>query len=263
MPPARVALYLSTFLCVGLSLRALVREPPPLWIAGAVAIAYVALFVAGVLFLELRMFVDAVVEGPRGARGLALTFDDGPHPVHTRRVLDLLDARGVQATFFVIGAKVRQHPELTKEIVERGHSLGAHSYTHDRLFSMRGAARVRREITETLDAIEAATGARPDLFRPPIGHTSPAVARAVGALDVEVVGWSAAARDGTASATVDAVVRRLAPRLRDGAIVAMHDAPERGEREPAGVAALPRVLDLIEERNLRVVPLEELLDARD
>ncbi|MCA9584431.1 MAG: polysaccharide deacetylase family protein [Myxococcales bacterium] len=260
MPPARVALYFAAFACIAIALRAVVREPPPLWVALSLALVFVATFTSGVLVLGLRMFVDAVVRGPRGARGVALTFDDGPHPVHTRAVLDILEARGVTATFFVIGEKVSQHPDLTKEIVERGHRLGVHSYTHDRLFSLRGAARARAEITRTLDAIEAATGERPQWFRPPVGHTNPGVARAVRELDVSVVGWSASARDGLASAKPKDVVRRIKPHLRDGAIVLLHDAAERGEREPAAVRALPELLDAIEERQLAVIDLGDWIE---
>ncbi len=77
---------------------------------------YVTLLLLSVFVLRWRVFVDAIVQGPSGARGIVLTFDDGPDPVWTRRVLDVLDARGVPATFFVIGRKVEEHPDVVREM---------------------------------------------------------------------------------------------------------------------------------------------------
>src|SRR5262245_18813732 len=146
MPPARAFFYLVTFVAIGLTGRALLGKTPSIAIASAFAIAYVAVVLLGVLFLRLRMFVDAVTRGPRNARGVALTFDDGPHPKHTRAVLDALDKDGAKATFFLIGKKAEKHPDVVKEIVARGHGIGLHSYAHDRLMALRSARRVRADL---------------------------------------------------------------------------------------------------------------------
>ena len=103
------------------------------------------------------------------------------------------------------------------------------------------------------------TGERPRLFRPPIGHTSPIIARVVDELDLTVVGWSVRARDGLASTTPADVLRRVLPGAEDGAIVLLHDAAEQGDREPAGVRALPSLLDRLEAERMPVVPLEVFL----
>lgn len=261
MPAARIVFIAATLGGIALTVRSVLRGPPPLAVAIACAAAYVALVFAGVLFIELRMFVDAILRGPADARGVALTFDDGPHPVHTRAVLDLLDARSAKATFFVIGAKAEAHPDVVKEIVRRGHSVGIHGYAHDRLFSLRGGRRVRRDLERAVEAVERIVGARPTLFRPPVGHTNPTIARVADALDLDVVGWSVRGRDGLARTKPDAVARRIARGVADGAIVLLHDAAERGDREPASIAALPRILDAIEAKNLRVVPLESFLEG--
>ena len=91
MPPARLLFWLATGAGIALVVHALVREPPPLVIAVAALVGYVALVWIGVMFSRFSMFADVVTLGPDNARGVALTFDDGPHPVHTRRILDLLD----------------------------------------------------------------------------------------------------------------------------------------------------------------------------
>lgn len=268
MPPARVLFWAATLAGVVLSVRSALAGPPPFSVALACALGYVAFFLAGVLVLRLRVFADAVITGPRDARGVALTFDDGPHPEHTRAVLDLLEARGARATFFLIGRKAEAHPDLVREIVTRGHAVGVHGFAHDRLFSLRGAARVRRDLERCVATLERITGARPALFRPPIGHTNPAIARVAEQLGLVVVGWSVAARDGLAGTRPVDVVGRVRAGLRDGAIVLLHDAAERDDRVPASIEALPLLLDAVEAEGLRVVPLgpwveEELREAAE
>lgn len=254
MPLARALLYAATLAVVVVAVRSVAFGPPPLaWSALALG-SYLGLILAGVFVLKLRLFVDAVVRGPKGARGVALTFDDGPDPVWTPRVLSALDDAGAKATFFVIGRKAEAHPELVREIVARGHAVGLHSYAHDRLFSLRSAASVRRDLSEGLRVLAAITGERPYLFRPPIGHTNPIIARVSEALDLVVVGWTVGGRDGV-RADPDAVCARVRAGLRDGAIVLLHDAAERGDHEPAGPRALPAILAAIAEARLEVVPL--------
>lgn len=259
MPAARVVFWAATLAGIAFAVRAVLAEPPSLVLATAAALAYVGLVLAGVFSLRLQMFADVVVRGPAGARGVALTFDDGPHPEHTRAVLDLLDQRGAKATFFVIGKKAEAHPELVREIVRRGHEVGVHGYAHDRLFALRGPRRVRADLLRAVEALERITGKRPDLFRPPIGHTNPTIARMAERLDLTVVGWSAAGRDGVRARPED-VVRRVRRGLEDGAIVLLHDAAERDDRTPAALEALPRILDAIDASNLRVAPLRPWVD---
>jgi peptidoglycan-N-acetylglucosamine deacetylase len=259
VPFARIVFWAATLAGIGLTIYSLLTQPPTLAFAVACAFAYGAVITIGVLFLKLRMFVDAIVRGPDGAKGVALTFDDGPDPETTTEVLDVLDRRGVKATFFVIGAKAEKHPEVVRDIVERGHEVGVHSFSHDRLFSLRGARRVRADLERAVATIEDITKTRPVLFRPPIGHTNPTIARVADELDLVVVGWTVAARDGIARTKAEDVVARVDRGIEDGAIVAMHDAAERGGRKPAGVTALAAVLDAIEAKNLRVVPLGDFL----
>lgn len=256
MPPARVVFWAATLGGIVIAARTVLAEPPPLAVAVVGMAAYLAILLSGVLVLRLRMFVDAVVEGPHDARGVALTFDDGPDPVHTLAVLDALDRHGAKATFFVIGKKAEEHIDLVKEIVRRGHEVGVHSYAHDRLFSLRSTKRVRADLKRAIGVLEAITGETPDLWRPPVGHTNPTIARVADELDLVTVGWSVGARDGIA-AKPDAVKARVVRGLRDGAIVLLHDASERGTHEPAGVLALEGILEAIAERNLTVVPIRE------
>jgi peptidoglycan-N-acetylglucosamine deacetylase len=261
MPPLRLALYLATAALIGLAGYAVVARPPPLaWAAVALA-GYVGLLLGGVLILKWRVFVDAVVSAPPGASGVVLTFDDGPHPRWTPRVLELLAERGAHATFFLMGRKAEQYPEIVRAIVEGGHGVGLHSYEHDRLFALRGEHRVREDIQRGIAALERITGKRPAMFRPPIGHTNPVIARVVDSLDLVVVGWTIAGHDGVARARSEAVTARVRRHLRDGVIVLLHDAPEHGDREPAAVSALPAILDAIFAEGLNVVPVSRWIEG--
>jgi peptidoglycan/xylan/chitin deacetylase (PgdA/CDA1 family) len=261
VPLARILLYVGTAGALSLIGRSLILGPVPLSVAIAALAAYVALIGSGVAFLRLGMFVDVVSRGPREARGVALTFDDGPSPEHTPRVLDLLDEASVKATFFVIGKKAAAHPELVRAIVERGHAVGIHGHVHDRFLSLRSPDTVGDDLAEAIATVEAITGARPTLFRPPVGLTSPRVARALEWFDLVVVGWSVRGLDGLAGAQPERVAARVVPRLEDGAIVLLHDAAERDDYCPASLAALPRILAAMRTRDLDGVRLDAWIAA--
>lgn len=260
MPPARALLYAATLGGVLLSVRSVLRGAPDLWVALLCIHVYAALILAGVLVIRLRMFADAILRGPKGADGVVLTFDDGPDPEHTRKILDILDEHDAKATFFVIGRKVEQHPEVAREILERGHELGVHGFAHDRLFSLRGARRVREDLRRAVAVIEKATQKRPRLFRPPIGHTNPTIVRVADELDLTIVGWSVAGYDGLARAKPTFVAERVKAAIDDGDIVLLHDAAERDDHVPACVKALPEILAGAKDKHLRIARLSDWLE---
>jgi peptidoglycan-N-acetylglucosamine deacetylase len=262
VPAARILFYTATFGALAIVARALVLGPLPTWVALAALSAYTAIVLSGVFFLRLEMFVDAVCKGPDDARGVALTFDDGPSPEHTPKVLDALDRAGVKATFFVIGKKAEAHPDLVRLIAARGHLVGCHGYAHQRLFSLLSIAAVRDDIERSLATLEKIMGARPTLFRPPIGHTNPRIAKVVREKRLTVVGWSVRTLDGLGASQPERVAARAVRGLEDGAIVLLHDAAERDDHTPASLAALPRILDAMSARNLVGVTVAEFIDEQ-
>ena len=231
----------------------------PIALSIGALVAYVTLMLGGVFILKWRVYVDAVIHVPGDALGVVLTFDDGPDPKYTPKVLDLLDRAEAHATFFVIAKKAEKYPEIVRDMIARGHTVGLHAYEHDRLFSLRTPARVKADLVKGLDVLEEITGERPLLFRPPIGHTNPIIARVVDELELLVIGWSVSARDGTKGGKRDVIVNRLRAGLDHGAILLMHDASERGDFEPLGPEILPDVLASIAEEGLEVVPLASFL----
>ena len=256
--PARLTLFATTAGLGTLAVEAAVRGEPALAAIGALGWGAVA--TTGVFLPWLEMYGHIVSRGPAGSARVALTFDDGPHPVTTRRVLDALAATRHRATFFVLGHKARRHPDVLRAIHAGGHTLGVHGDVHDRLHSFRMPWRVYDEIVRAEDAVEAATGVRPKFFRPPLGHTSLTTVPGARRAGVTLVGWSSRGFDGIAGRSPQAVVERVGRTLADGAIVMLHDAAEHDDFEPAAIRALPPLLALLDERGLTSVGLDELLD---
>ena len=193
-------------------------------------------------------------------RGIAaLTFDDGPHPELTPRVLDLLAASGASATFFVVGENVRRYPELVRRMVAEGHAVGVHTQGHRHAWLL-GPAATRAEIAGGLTAVTAATGRRPLWFRPPWGSFNAATAATVRRLGLRTALWSCDAGDWLPAGSAAAITARVVGGLRDGAIIDLHD----GGRTPAGcaamVSALPHILEVAARRGLRLGHLGLLFD---
>ena len=180
--------------------------------------------------------------------GVALTVDDGPHPEWTPRMLELLERHRIRATFFLVGARVREHPELAREVLAAGHLIGNHSMWHPQPFAALPPARVRAEITETQREIVEATGFTPRLFRAPGGNWSPRVLRATAALDLTPVDWTVNPSDWR-SPGVPRIARTLSA-SRPGQVLLCHDGG--GDRSQT-VAALESVLPGLLARGLRFV----------
>jgi peptidoglycan/xylan/chitin deacetylase (PgdA/CDA1 family) len=159
--------------------------------------------------------------GPRG--GVALTFDDGPHPEATPAVLDVLDRLGWTATFFVLGAQVRRHPGVAAEVVAAGHELALHGDEHRYLIG-RGPRAAGDDLHRAYDTVAGLTGQPPLWWRPPYGVLSgPALAAARG-LGVRPLLWSAWGRDWRAAATGESVVDDLYRGEVDGGMLLLHDS---------------------------------------
>jgi peptidoglycan/xylan/chitin deacetylase (PgdA/CDA1 family) len=213
----------------------------------------------GVLWPHCGMYGNAHARGRAGSRAVALTFDDGPHPVTTRAVLEILRRYDVRATFFLLGHKVEAHPEIVREIQAAGHTLGIHGFQHDHLFCLRSSRYVRAQIRRTQRAIERACGVTTTLFRPPIGFASHLTFRGAEHAQVRLIAWSVRSLDGLRSARPPRVAQRVLAHLEDGAIILLHDAAERDDFTPASIRALPQILDALRERAYRAVDVEELL----
>ena len=189
--------------------------------------------------------------GPRG--GVALTFDDGPHPEATPAVLDQLDRLGWTATFFVLGAQVRRYPGVAAEVVQRGHEIALHGDEHRYLIG-RSPRAARDDLRRAFDTAAALTGQPPLWWRPPYGVLSgPALAAARG-LGVRPLLWSAWGRDWRAAATGESVVDDLFRREIDRGMLLLHDSDVTSDPGAwkATVAALPLLAERLGAAGLEV-----------
>lgn len=118
-----------------------------------------------------------------------LTFDDGPHPPETERVLDVLRERGARVTFFLIGSKVSGNEAVLRRMLEEGHALGLHTYSHAGTFPLLSFDKMLADVNEGKRAVESVAGKKISLFRPPFGVTNPTIAKVIRTLGLQTVGW--------------------------------------------------------------------------
>jgi peptidoglycan/xylan/chitin deacetylase (PgdA/CDA1 family) len=258
VPSARALLWLVSASALAWCALSLHRPLPS---AFELSAAFVGLFLyatLGVLWPHSGMYGAALSRGRAGSRSVALTFDDGPHPVTTRAVLRILREHDMRATFFLLGHKVVAHPDVVREIHAAGHTLGVHGFQHDRLFCLRSSRYAVTQIERTQRAIEAACGVTPTLFRPPIGFASHLTFRGAERAGVELIAWTVRSLDGLESARAERVAARVTRYLVDGAIVLLHDAAERDDFTPASIEALPEILRAIRERQYTAVGVDQL-----
>jgi peptidoglycan-N-acetylglucosamine deacetylase len=177
-------------------------------------------------------------------RGIAITFDDGPHVRGTPAVLDVLARRSCTATFFLVGEQVEREPRLAAEIAAAGHEVAIHGYRHRIL--LRCASRVLRDdFRRAYEVIACATGRAPILYRPPCGVFSGPALLLVRRLGWRPLLWSRWGRDWTAHATPHGIAARASDNLRGGDVVLLHDADHYSAADSwrRTAAALPLVLD--------------------
>jgi peptidoglycan/xylan/chitin deacetylase (PgdA/CDA1 family) len=215
--------------------------------AGLGAAAGLGLAAGGFAYASLwpasQLFGSALIAPPRPGE-LALTFDDGPNPVWTPRLLDLLSRRGVRATFFLVGSRAQAEPDLVRQIAAAGHLIGNHSWTHLNL-ALAPAHRIEEQLSRSSDTLAQITGAPPRFFRPPFGARRPETLRIARRLGLVPVLWNAMTSDWK-NPSADSIASRLTNKIdrlyRRGqaANIVLHDgshADPAADRAPSVAAA--------------------------
>jgi len=206
------------------------------------------------------LFGRAVGRGPRDGRFAYLTFDDGPNPGATEPILETLAACNVAAGFFMVGEHVRRFPEVARRVAAAGHEVGNHTLRHKKLHLL-GPRRIREELERTHDILATTTGRAPRVFRAPHGYRNPFVARATRRLGYTVFGWTFGVWDSDARVSAAEIGRRVARKLRPGAIILLHDGdgydPEGDRRRTA--TALPGIIADARAAGYSFRPLAELV----
>jgi peptidoglycan/xylan/chitin deacetylase (PgdA/CDA1 family) len=191
-----------------------------------------------------------------GPNEVVLTFDDGPDPEVTPRVVELLDLAGCSASFFFIGQQAERFGEIAEDTARRGNGVENHSYGHSKAFAFYGARRLGREIDRAQDLLASVSGRTPRYFRAPAGIRSVCLDPVLHRRGLTLVSWTRRGFD-TVERRPEIVARRLVRHLAPGDLLMLHDGSSCRDRrgEPVVLETLKRVLEILERRGLRGVGL--------
>jgi peptidoglycan/xylan/chitin deacetylase (PgdA/CDA1 family) len=207
---------------------------------------------------RFNFFLPTVSKGISGRKAVAITFDDGPDPLSTPVLLELLSKFGTRATFFVTGQKASDHPELIVRILSSGHCIGNHSYNHDNFIMLKGAKALMKEIQYTQDIL-GEFGIKPLAFRPPVGITNPILWGVLRKLGMYNVTFSCRAMD-AGNRRIRTLSKRILKRLRSDDIIALHDRwPGDEAHFSYWLNEIELILSGIREGGFAVYPLSQLI----
>ena len=197
-------------------------------------------------------FLVLPVRAAYGSRYVALTFDDGPSGKYTRALLDGLYDRGAKATFLLCGYRMKDYPDITQRILEEGHEIGCHGYSHDSMKTMS-----RRQIAQEIQDTEALLpeGCRPAFLRPPGGLSSDAVKQVAQAQGLAILHWSVDPHDWEVHSKA-AIEKAVLEKVRDGDIILLHDMTN------ASVEAALDIVDELLKQDYEFVTVSELARLR-
>jgi peptidoglycan-N-acetylglucosamine deacetylase len=226
------------------------------WVAGALAANHAGLTVLGMLPRSRLLGCNLVRLPPASANRqlVALTFDDGPDPNVTPRLLDLLDRHGARASFFCIGRRAAAYPHLVRDIHRRGHGIENHTDRHPNAFAFLPPAALKREIAAAQSRLSDIVGAAPRFFRSPMGFRSPLLDPVLARLGLDLVSWTRRACDGV-RAPSPRILRRLTNGVEAGDILMLHD----GGGRPAVLDVVPMLLAHLDAAGLAAVSLTAAL----
>lgn len=209
------------------------------WAIVISATALLAFLIYASACIGSQVYVRTLCRRRTQEKVVALTYDDGPDPDMTPKVLEVLERHGAKATFFLVGSKVDAAPQTAKAIVEAGHTVGNHTWSHDWRHIFRMSEGHIRDIRDCNASIEAACGVKPRLYRPQVGVTTPHIGIAVRRCNMQGAGWSVRSYDTVSTDSREKVLERILKGIRPGAVILMHDRmPQADELTEALLSAL-------------------------
>lgn len=227
---------------------------------GIPAALFAGLMADGIARPASSLLYPTISKGPIDQPRVALTFDDGPDPQTTPRILDALAACNARATFFAIGRNIERHRDIAERIVREGHELGNHSWQHSRLQNFFGRSKQTDDLARSSRQIQEITGMdQLPLYRPPVGLKSPPLSRVAHAMGLRMIAWSLHGRD-TQQDDPQRIAAGVLKRVGAGDIVLLHDGHDLpGRQRAAGANALPLILEGLQARGLQPVTVSDLL----
>ena len=224
-----------------------------IFIALGIIIAYFIIIAFGAGLIQLNYFVNSINKGSE--KGVSLTFDDGPDPELTPKILDILAQENVKASFFVIGEKIEGQEELLQRIYNEGHIIGNHSFSHTKQLTMASTKVLKEDFSNCSIVIENVIKQRPSFFRPPFGVTNPRYKRALFALSLKSIGWSIRSLD-TKTNDSKTLFNKVVKQITNGSILLFHDT------QKVMIEALPEIIKYCKNNGIEIVPLPELINEK-
>lgn len=199
--------------------------------------------------------MQVICHGNVQEKRVSLTFDDGPVEKGTTAILDILNKNNIQASFFCIGNRMKRNPTLVKRIIDEGHIIGNHSYSHHFFFDLFPKNKMKGELDATNNTVFEIGNHKPRLFRPPYGVTTPVLAKAVIECNMQPVGWSLRSMD-TVTSDSEKLINKIEQSVKPGDIILLHDT------EAVTANSLQRIIDIIRKKGLEPVRLDQLLQTK-
>lgn len=219
---------------------------------------FILLCMAAPFFPGFGFYLPIITRGTSNKNAVALTFDDGPDPMSTPPLLELLLKYQIKATFFITGKKAENHPKLIEKILLRGHSIGNHSYMHNNLIMFRSCKSIKKDIEAAQHVLDG-FGVTAFAFRPPVGITGPRLKPALLTSGTYIVNFSCRAFDG-GNRWIKRLSKKILNRIRPGDIVLLHDVrPRRSALLGYWLDEVERIISGLKDKELAVLPLSEMI----
>ncbi|PTX43032.1 peptidoglycan/xylan/chitin deacetylase (PgdA/CDA1 family) [Christiangramia gaetbulicola] len=225
----------------------------PVWPIFVILLGYIALILVLSTNIQLNFFVKAYHNNPGfSENAVALSFDDGPTE-ETLEILDILDRHQAKAAFFCIGRNIEKYPEIFKEIIDRGHIVGNHTFSHTRKMGFLSSKTIQAEIEKCDEIVRQTAGLNLNLFRPPFGIINPKTKRALENTGHKVMGWNKRPYDAITKSP-EKIIHRITRDLKKGDLILLHD------NMPKTAPILEQLLVILKQRNFRTVRPDKLFD---
>lgn len=226
----------------------------PVWLYVAFVVIWITITIIGSFQIKMNYHLESLNHNYKLTEDhISITFDDGPHPEFTPQVLDLLKKHKAKATFFLIGKNAEKYPQLVLRMIDEGHTIGNHSYSHSKTFGFFSVEKITSELVQTDKILESITSKKINLFRPPFGVTNPNLKRALRRTGYHSIGWSKRSLD-TTNISEKRIISKITSRLQKGDIILLHDSSAKS------VAVLERLLLFLWSHELQSVPVDRLLE---
>jgi peptidoglycan/xylan/chitin deacetylase (PgdA/CDA1 family) len=191
----------------------------------------------------------------RRTKKIALTFDDGPNPLSTPQILNILEKKKIKATFFIIGDNAKKYPELLKKIYKDGHEIELHSNSHSRLLPLFFKKAIRAEIEKNIKIIKKQINFTPSYFRPPWGRSSPWMTNEIKKMNLKIALWSIDLKDWSGTSP-EKMLKMFEKKIKPGGIILLHDGEGKKKVKMENtIKALPKIIDLAKARGYHFVTL--------